>query len=96
MPTAPNDTGVLWMIIPATTAAIAGKPSPTMSGTVTAAGDPKPAAPSMNAPNSQAIRITCTRRSGEMFVNPFLITASAPLCLRVLSNRMAPKMIYSN
>ena len=49
---APKDTGVLWMIMPATTAAIAGKPSPTISGTATAAGVPNPAEPSMNEPNS--------------------------------------------
>ena len=33
------------MIIPDTTAAIAGKPKPTIKGTVTAAGVSKPAAP---------------------------------------------------
>ena len=38
VPTALKETGVLWMIIPDTTAAIAGKPKPTIKGTVTAAG----------------------------------------------------------
>ncbi len=93
VPTAPNETGVLWMIIPDTTAAIAGKPKPTIKGTVTAAGVPKPAAPSMNAPNNQAIKMTCTRRSGEILVKPLRITASAPLYRRVFSNSMAPKMM---
>ena len=46
------------MIIPAVTAAIPGKPSPTSSGTATAAGVPNPDAPSINEPNSQAIMIT--------------------------------------
>ncbi len=96
VPTAPNDTGVLWIIIPATTAAIAGKPSPTISGTVTAAGVPNPAAPSINAPNSQAMMMTCTRRSAEMLVKPLRMTASAPLCLSVFSSRIAPKMMNSS
>ncbi len=46
------------MIIPATTAAIAGKPNPTINGTATAAGVPNPAEPSINEPNNQATIIT--------------------------------------
>ena len=58
VPTAPNETGVHWIIIPATTAASAGKPKATKSGTHTAAGVPKPAEPSMNEPNSHAMMMT--------------------------------------
>ena len=55
-----------WMIRPTMTAAIAGKPSASSSGATTAAGVPKPEAPSMKEPNSQPMMIACTRRSGEM------------------------------
>ena len=77
--------------MPDITAASAGKPNPTSSGTATAAGVPKPAAPSMKEPNSQAMTITCTRRSGEMPVKPARIAARPPLSRRVFSSRMAPK-----
>ena len=93
VPAAPKLTGVLWMIMPAMTAAMPGNPSPTSSGTATAAGVPNPAEPSMNEPNSQATMITCTRRSGVMFVKPCRIVLSAPLSCRVFSKRMAPKMM---
>ena len=93
VPAAPKLTGVLWMIIPAVTAAMPGKPSPTRSGTATAAGVPKPADPSMNAPKSQAMMITCTRRSGVMSVKPCRIVRIAPLSCSVFSSRMAPKMM---
>ena len=66
VPAAPKLTGVLWMIMPAVTAAIPGKPNPTSNGTATAAGVPNPADPSMNEPNNQAMMMTCTRRSGVM------------------------------
>ena len=81
------------MSIPATTAAIAGNPSPTINGTATAAGVPKPAEPSMNEPNSQAITITCTRRSGLTSVNPRRIVRRAPDSFSVFSSRIAPKMM---
>ena len=90
---APKETGVLWMIIPATTAAMAGKPSPTIKGTATAAGVPKPAEPSINEPNSQAMMMTCTRRSVLISAKPSRMACIAPLCRRVLSSRMAPKMM---
>ena len=93
VPAAPNDTGVLWMIMPAVTAARPGNPSPTSSGTATAAGVPNPAAPSMNEPNSQATMMTWTRRSRVMFVKPCRMVRSAPLSWRVFKSRMAPKMM---
>lgn len=58
VPTAPKETGVLWITMPATTAAMAGNPSPASNGTHTAAGVPKPAEPSMNDPKSHAMMIT--------------------------------------
>lgn len=66
VPTAPKVTAVLWMISAEAHAARGGKPSATSSGPATAAGVPKPAAPSINDPNSQATINACTRASGEM------------------------------
>ena len=93
MPAAPNVTGVLWMIIPDITAAMPGNPRPTSNGTATAAGVPNPADPSMNEPKSQAMMITCTRRSGVMLVNPRRIARRAPLWWSVFRSRIAPKMM---
>jgi hypothetical protein len=95
VPTAPKDTGVDWIIMPNITAANAGKPTATISGAATAAGVPNPEAPSMKLPNSQAMRITCTRRSGLMRVKPLRMLAMPPECLSVLSSSKAPKMIHS-
>ena len=47
VPTAPKETGVLWIIIPISTAANAGKPMATSKGAAIAAGVPKPEAPSI-------------------------------------------------
>ena len=58
MPTAPKETGVDCIIIPKTTAASVGNPIATIKGAATAAGVPKPDAPSIKQPSSQAIRIT--------------------------------------
>ena len=44
--------------MPKTTAANAGKPIATIRGAATAAGVPKPDAPSIKHPNNQAIKIT--------------------------------------
>ena len=55
-----------------------------------AAGVPKPAAPSIKAPNNQAIMTTCTLRSELILVNPLRMTSTAPECLRVFNNKIAP------
>ncbi|MOA02701.1 hypothetical protein D3C78_1221670 [compost metagenome] len=93
MPTAPKDTGVDCTIMPSTTAASAGKPRATSRGAATAAGVPKPEAPSMKQPNSQATISAWTRRSGLILAKPWRMALIPPECLRVLSSRMAPKMI---
>ena len=80
--------------MPTTTAATAGKPSATISGAATAAGVPKPEAPSMKQPNSQVTMIACTRRSGLMPEKPLRMARMPPECLSVLSSRIAPKMIH--
>ena len=95
VPTAPNDTGVDWIIMPSSTAASAGKPMATSKGAAMAAGVPKPEAPSMKAPKHQAMMMAWMRRSGEMLVKPPRMALMAPVCLRVLSIRMAPNTIQS-
>ena len=70
---------MLWMIRVTMTAAIAGKPMATSSGAAIAAGVPKPDAPSISEPNSQAMMMHCTRRSGEIRVKPPRMARMAPL-----------------
>jgi hypothetical protein len=93
VPTAPKVTGVLWTIMPSMTAAAAGKPSATSSGAAMAAGVPKPDAPSMKQPKSQAMITVWTRRSVLIRLNPARIEVIAPECFSVLSSRIAPKMM---
>ena len=81
--------------MPIMTAAMAGNPSATSSGATIAAGVPKPDAPSMNEPNSHAMMIICTRRSGLISAKPERMVCTAPLYFSVLSSRIAPKMIQS-
>ena len=83
------------MMRPARTAAIAGKPRANKSGATTAAGVPKPAAPSMKEPKSHAMMMTCTRRSGEMAMKPERIVSIAPDRVIVARSRSAPKTIHS-
>ncbi len=91
VPTAPKVTGVLWIIMPIMTAAMAGKPRATSRGAAMAAGVPKPEAPSMKEPKSQAMMTTWTRRSLLMLAKPRRIAVIAPEYFNVLSSRIAPK-----
>ena len=95
VPTAPKVTAVLWIIMPIMTAPAAGKPIATMSGAATAAGVPNPAAPSMKDPNSHAMMMIWTRRSSLMLRKLRRIAETPPDCSRVLSSRIAPKMMTS-
>ena len=96
VPTAPKETGVDWMISVTSTAAMAGKPIATNRGAATAAGVPKPEAPSIIEPNSQAMMIAWMRRSGERSVKPRRMARMAPLSCTVCRTRMAPKMMKSS
>ncbi len=95
VPTAPKDTGVLCTSMPISTAAMAGKPMATSRGAAIAAGVPKPEAPSMKQPNSQAMMMAWMRRSGLMVVKPARMAVMPPECFKVFSSRMAPKMIHN-
>ena len=65
------------------------------SGAARAAGVPKPAAPSMNAPKMKPMITAWIRASGEIPVNIPLMAAIAPELERVFIIRMAPKIITS-
>jgi hypothetical protein len=93
VPTAPNDTGVLFAIRATITAAKAGKPKDSNNGATSAAGVPKPADPSINAPNSHATIIVWILRSCDIEAKPRLIVPSAPLSLSVNNKVSAPKTI---
>src|SRR5699024_7887600 len=94
VPTAPKLTGVDWMINPTITAAIAGKPIASNSGATTAAGVPKPEAPSMKLPKSQPMMMACTRLSEEIWSKPALMRFIAPDTVTVDKRSRAPKTIY--
>ncbi len=95
VPTAPKVTAVLWIIIPIMTAAAAGKPMATMRGAHTAAGVPKPEAPSMKEPKSQARRMIWIRRSSLMAWKELRMAATPPERSSVFRRRRAPKMMKS-
>lgn len=75
------------------TAAKAGKPKATNKGLQTAAGVPKPEAPSRKLPNSQTIIIAWMRLSGEIANSPRRIVAIAPDSRKIFSSKIAPKMM---
>jgi len=93
VPTAPNVTAVLWIIIPTITAAAAGKPMATIRGAAMAAGVPNPLAPSMNEPKSHPMMTICTRRSSLMEWKLRRMAATPPECSNVLRSSSAPKMM---
>ena len=95
VPTAAKGTGVLFEISATAQAATGGKPSPTSRGAASAAGVPYPAAPSINAPNIYAMMIAWILGSGVIFWKPSLMTCMIPVCLSVLSSRIAPLMMSS-
>ena len=49
----------------------------------------------MKQPNSQPMMIAWMRRSGLILAKPARIAVMPPEYFRVLSSRMAPKMIHS-
>ena len=55
------------------------KPSPTRNAAEIATGAPKPAAPSMNAPNEKATRTAWSRRSPESRAIDAFITSNWPV-----------------
>ena len=70
VPTAPKVVGTLLKARQTTAAHSGGKPRPSSSGAASAAGVPKPAAPSMKAANMKPMMMVCTRRSGLIFFMP--------------------------
>ena len=74
-------------------AAKGGKPTLISRGAARAAGVPKPAAPSMKAPNTQPMMIARIRASLVTPLNMPLMADMAPERFRVFIIRMAPKMM---
>ena len=70
-----------------------GKPRLISSGAASAAGVPKPAAPSMKAANTKPTMIAWMRRSGFTLLNTRWMAVTAPECLSVFMIRMAPRMM---
>ena len=81
--------------MPSITEVAAGKPSATRRGAATAAGVPKPAAPSMKDPKSQATITIWTRRSSLTAWKERLMAATPPERSSVCNSRIAPKMMNS-
>ncbi len=63
MPIDPNATGAVLASRQIPAAKNGSKPRPASIAPEIATGAPKPAAPSMNAPNEKAMNIACSRRS---------------------------------
>ena len=79
IPMEPKATGAVFASRQMPAAKNGEKPSPVSMAAATATGVPKPAAPSTNAPNANAISIACRRRS---FVSPpieSLMTSKLPV-----------------
>jgi hypothetical protein len=79
VPRAPKATGAVFAINDSPQAARGLKPSCIRMAAVMATGVPKPAAPSKNAPNAKAIRITCILGSGAMVDRCILIRGEQTL-----------------
>ena len=71
VPNAPKATGAVFAIKDNTDAASGENPSPIKIAAVTATGVPKPAAPSKKAPNANAIKSSCKRRSSVILAIEF-------------------------
>ncbi len=77
-PAAANATGELLAMRHRTAAGRASNPSATSIAAVIATGDPKPAAPSRNAPNPKAMKSACSLRSAVMEARVERITSNWP------------------
>ena len=95
VPTAPNGTGIELNSSATIAAANGGKPTLIRSGAQSAAGVPKPAAPSIKPPKMKPMIIACKRASGVIPVNMRLIALIAPDLDKVFMIRIAPKIITS-
>ena len=80
MPMEPNATGAVLAIRQMAAAWNAGKPRPVSIAPETATGAPKPAAPSMNAPNEKAMNSACRRRSLVSPPTESLMISNRPVC----------------
>ena len=79
VPMPPQATGAVLAIRQSRAAWNGWKPSPTRNAAEIATGAPKPAAPSMNAPNEKATRTAWSRRSAESLATEAFITSNWPV-----------------
>ena len=86
MPIDPNATGAVLANRQMDDAYSAENPSPTIMAAATATGVPKPAQPSINAPNANAINSACIRLSEVMEPIESLMTSNLPV-VTVISYR---------
>ena len=78
VPSAPNATGAVLAMSESPDASIGANPRPMSSAAVTATGVPKPAAPSKNAPNENAISTSWRRLSAVSCAMLRCSTSNAP------------------
>ena len=93
VPTAPKDTGMVFMISAKTATGTAGKPRPIRMGAASAAGVPKPLAPSIMNENAQPTIINWATGLALTPLSQSLTTRIAPECSIVLNRKIAPQMI---
>src|SRR5207244_10096324 len=79
MPIDPNATGAVFASRQMPAAKNGSKPSPASIAPDTATGAPNPAAPSMNAPNENAMNIACRRRSSVRLPTESLMISNLPV-----------------
>ena len=79
MPIAPKATGAVLAIRHMPAAYNGLKPRPTSNAADIATGAPKPAAPSKNAPNENAIKSACKRRSSVIDNTELLMISNWPV-----------------
>jgi len=82
-PMDPQATGAVLAIRQSRAAWNGRKPSPTRNAAEIATGAPKPAAPSMNAPNEKAISTAWSRRSPERRAIDAFMTSNSPVATAI-------------
>ncbi len=84
VPSAPKATGAVLPMSASLAASNGLNPRPIITAPLMATGVPKPAAPSMNAPNAKAMSNAWMRRSPEMSAICCCSTANSPVSTAML------------
>jgi hypothetical protein len=91
IPTAPKDTGTVFIMRQRMATGRGAKPSPTSSGAASAAGVPKPLTPSIRNEKAQPRITSCATRFVEIPLSHDRTVAIAPECSMVLNSKIAPQ-----